>query len=160
MEQTSNQKSFATAQTNVFTTTNFENYDLKVQNPLCSLFLMSFACHSYAICMSVVCTCMSHVCQPYVTRMCSYLIYLYSYAILMSLACTRMYPYVNRMYSYVIRMSLVCTRLSSVCHSYVLVCHPCVTRIYSYVILMSLLCGFTLNHFKHCSAWGWSKRER
>ena len=32
-------------------------------------------------------------------------------------------PYVTRMYSYVIRMSLVCTHISSVCHSYVLVCH-------------------------------------
>ena len=44
-------------------------------------------------------------------------------------------------------MSFVCahilsiwTRMSSVCHSYVLVCHPCVTRMYSYVIRMSLVC--------------------
>ena len=44
------------------------------------------------------------------------------------------------MYSYVIRMSLVCTRMSSVYHSYVLVCHPCVTRMYSCVIRMSLVC--------------------
>ena len=60
-------------------------------------------------------------------------IYMYSYAIRMSLVCTRMY-------SYVIRMSIVCTRMSSVCHSYILVCHPYLTRMYSYVIRMSLAC--------------------
>ena len=43
-------------------------------------------------------------------------------------------------YSYVICMSLICTRMSSICHSYVLVCHPCVTLMYSYVIRMSLVC--------------------
>ena len=32
------------------------------------------------------------------------------------------------------------TRMSSVCHSYVLVCHPYITRMYSYVIRMSLVC--------------------
>ena len=139
MEQTSNQKSFATAQSNVFTTTNFENYDLKVQNPLCSLFLMSFACHSYAICMSVVCTCMSHVCQPYVTA-------LYSYVSRMSLVCVRIWsiythmPYLCHSHVLVcIRMSIVCTRMSSVCHLYALVCHPYVTRMYLYVIRVSLV---------------------
>ena len=35
-------------------------------------------------------------------------------------------------------MSLVCTRMSSVFHSYVLLCHSYVTRMYSYVIRMSL----------------------
>ena len=45
------------------------------------------------------------------------------------------------MYSYVIRMSLVRTRMLSVCHSYVLVCHPYVTRMYSHVIHMSLVCN-------------------
>ena len=49
------------------------------------------------------------------------------------------------MYSYVIGMSLICTRISPVCHSHVLVCHPCVTRMYSYVIRMSLVSGFTMN---------------
>ena len=46
-------------------------------------------------------------------------------------------------------MSLVCTGISSVCRSYVLVCHPYFfffflsayfTRIYSYIICMSLVC--------------------
>ena len=45
-----------------------------------------------------------------------------------------------RLYSYVIRMSLVYTRISSVCHSYVLVCHPYVTCMYLHVIRMSLVC--------------------
>ena len=44
------------------------------------------------------------------------------------------------MYSYVTRMPLVCTRISSVYHSYVLVCHPYITSMYSYVIRMSLVC--------------------
>ena len=86
---------------------------------------MSFACHLYVICIDL------HV------------IYMYSYVIRMSLACSRMssvchsyalvcHPYVACMYSYVIRMSLVCTRMSSICHSYVLVCHPYVTRMRFY----------------------------
>ena len=37
-------------------------------------------------------------------------------------------------------MSFVCTRMSSVYHSYVLVCHPFVTRMYLYVIRISLVC--------------------
>ena len=37
-------------------------------------------------------------------------------------------------------MLLVCTRMSSVCHSYVLVCLPYVTGMYSYFIRMSLVC--------------------
>ena len=45
---------------------------------------------------------------------------------------------------HVIRMSLIgnsyVTRMSSVCHPYVLVCHPDVTCMYSYVIRMSLIC--------------------
>ena len=53
--------------------------------------------------------------------------------------------YVTRMYSYAIRMSLVCTRVSSLCHSYVLVCHLYVTCMYLYIICMSLVCGFTMN---------------
>ena len=32
------------------------------------------------------------------------------------------------------------TRMSSVCHSYVFLCHPYVTRMYSYVTRMSLVC--------------------
>ena len=70
--------------------------------------------------MSFICTCMSLVCHPYVTRMYSYIL---------------------------ICMSLVCTRISSVCHSYVLVCHPYVTRMYSYAIRLSLIRGFTINLF-------------
>ena len=35
-------------------------------------------------------------------------------------------------HSYAIRMSLVCTRMSPVCHSYVLVCHLHVTRLWFY----------------------------
>ena len=54
-------------------------------------------------------------------------------AILMSLVC---HLYVTRMYSYAIHMSLVCTRMSPVCHLYVLVYHLYVTRMYSYVIRM------------------------
>ena len=54
--------------------------------------------YSYAICMSVICTCMSSV----------------------SHSCVHVcHPYDTRMYSYVIRMSLICTRISSACHSYV-----------------------------------------
>ena len=64
-------------------------------------FNISFACHLYVICMG------------------SYFIYMYSYAI---------------------GMSVVCTPMSSVCHSYVLVCHPYVTCMHSYVIRMSLVC--------------------
>ena len=87
----------------------------------------------------------------------------HSYAIRMSIACTRMclvyYSGATRMsfvchsyvliyyldvllchlYSYVIRISLVCTRMSSVCHSYVLVYHQYITRIYLYIIRMSLV---------------------
>ena len=37
-------------------------------------------------------------------------------------------------------MSLTCTRMSSVCHSYILKCHPYVTCIDSYIIRMSLVC--------------------
>ena len=124
----------------------FWKCDTKAPKPLYGLkYLMSFACHSHAICMSLVCIRMSFaghsyviVCHPYVTRM-------YSYVICMPLVCTRMlsvchsyvlvcHSYVTRMYSYVIRMSLICTRLSSVCHSYALVSHR-----------MTLVCGFSMN---------------
>ena len=98
---------------------------------------MSFACHSHAICMTLVCTRMSSVCYLHLlvchplalvsTRMLSvchshvfvchsYVTCMYSYITRMSLVC---YPYVTRLYLYAIRMSLVCTRMSSVCHSYV-----------------------------------------
>ena len=43
-------------------------------------------------------------------------------------------------HSYIICMSLTCTHMSSVCRSYLLVCHPYVTRMYSYVIRMPLVC--------------------
>ena len=44
------------------------------------------------------------------------------------------------MYSYDTHMLLVYTCMSSVCHLYVLVCHPYVTGMYSYVIRLSLVC--------------------
>ena len=83
---------------------------------------MSFGCHSHTICMR------------------SYFIYLYSYAIRMSVVCNRIpsachlyvlvcHPYVTRVYSYVICMSPV-----------LLICHPHLTRMYSYVIRISLVC--------------------
>ena len=51
------------------TINKYENYDSKAPNPLYRLiFQMSVACHSYAICMPIVCTRMSHVCHSYVTR--------------------------------------------------------------------------------------------
>ena len=85
--------------------------------------------------------------------MCSYIIYVYSYAIRMSLIFTRMpsvcHSYVlncNGMSLVYTRMSLAFTHISSVCHSYVLVCHshlliyhPYVTRMYSYAFCMSLV---------------------
>ena len=78
---------------------------------------------------------------------------MYSYVICMSLVCTGMssvcHSYVLVCYPYVTRMSLACTGMSSVCHSYVLVFHPYVTLMYSYVIRMSLVCGFTMNLRKH-----------
>ena len=52
------------------------------------------------------------------------------------------------MYSYVFCTIPVSTRMSSVCHSYVLICHPYFTCMYSYVIHMSLVCGFTMNQKK------------
>ena len=39
----------------------------------------------------------------------------------------------------VVCMSLVCSLMSSLCHSYVLVCHPFVTRMYLYDILLLLV---------------------
>ena len=51
-------------------------------------------------------------------------------------------------------MSLVCSRMSSLCHSYVFVCHPFVTRMYSYVILLLLVCicmtSFYYSYFLAC----------
>ena len=44
------------------------------------------------------------------------------------------------MYSYDTHMLFVYTCMSSVCHLYVLVCHPHVTGMYSYVIRLSLVC--------------------
>ena len=75
---------------NVFTTNNFENYDLKARDPLYGfIFIMPFACHSHVICMRLG------------------FIYMYAYSIRMSLVCTRMlsvchsyvlpcHPYVTR----------------------------------------------------------------
>ena len=58
------------------------------------------------------------------------------YAIRMSFAC---HLYVTCMYSYVIRMSLGFTRMSSVCHSYALVCHL-------YVLVWTLLSSVCHSH--------------
>ena len=101
-------------------------------------------------------------------------IYMYSYAIRMSLVWTHMssvchsyilirHPYVTRMYSYVTGMSLVCTcsyaicmslactRMPLVCHSCLLVCHSYVTRMYSYVIRMSLVSTRMYSYVIHMS---------
>ena len=103
-----------------------ENYNLKAPELLYGLiFIMPFAYHSHVICMH------------------QFFIYMYSYAIRMSLVC---HSYVTCMYSCVIRMSLVCTRMLSVCYSYVLICHPYFTRMYSYVIRMSLVTYEPMNH--------------
>ena len=97
---------------------------------------MSFVCHSYNICFYSYVTRIPFVCHSYV------------------------FTYVIRMYPNVIHISLVCTPVSSVCYSYLLVCHvaPLVytrlswygthmcsyvvyaTRMYSNVIGMSLVC--------------------
>ena len=66
---------------------------------------------------------------------------MHSYVTLISLVCTRMSSVCHSYVLVCIRMSLVCTRMSSVCHSYVLVCHRYVTRMYSYVISMLLVCA-------------------
>ena len=72
---------------------------------------------------------------------------------------TSRHPYVTPMpsvcHSYVLACHPYVTRMYSmssvshsyvpVCHSYVLLCYPYVTRMYSYVIRMSLVCGFTMN---------------
>ena len=79
----------------------FKITNLKATNPLNGLkFFMPFACHSHAICMSLVCTRMSSVCHsdllvchPYVTRMHSYVTCMYSYGLLY-------HPYVTRMWFY------------------------------------------------------------
>ena len=83
---------------------------------------------------------MSFACQSCVTRMCLYFIYMYMYGIRMSLVCTRMSSVYH---SYVLvcdGMSLVCTGISSVFHSHLLVCYLYVTRMYSHVIRISLVC--------------------
>ena len=128
----SSQKSFATAQHKAFTANNFENYDLKVLDPLNGLIFlmsphvirMSFA----SVCISPICTCMPFVCQSF------------------ALAC---HLYVTRMYLY----EMVCHLYLLVCHPYVtcnvLVCHQYVPRIYSYLIHLSLICGFTMNPASH-----------
>ena len=120
---------------------------LKTQNPLLSLkFSKSFACHSYAVCMSLVCTQISSVCHSHLLAFTCISSVWHSYV----LAC---HLYINHMYSYVTRVSLICTLMSSVCHSYVIVCCPYVRRMYSYVILLSLVCGFTRN--PSIITWSW-----
>ena len=93
---------------------------------------MSFACHLHAICMSIVCTRMSHLCNLYVTRV-------YAHVIHTSLVCTHILSTCTHMpfvcQSYVLLRHLYVTRMYLyvlVCHSYVLVCHPYVTRMWFY----------------------------
>ena len=137
--RSSNQKSFVATQRNVFTTNNFENYDLYYD--LYSLiFLISFACRSHVIRMRLYFTYtyahpirMSFVCQSYVLACHSYVTCMYSSVIRMSLICTRMSP--------------VCTRVSPVCHLYVLLFHPHVTRLWFYyepyqTAQLAILCQF------------------
>ena len=61
----------------------------------------------------------------------------------MSFGCQSYVLYITRMSSVCHSYVLVChsyvTRMSSVCHLYVLVCHPYVTRMYSYVTRISLV---------------------
>ena len=68
----------------------------------------------------------------------------------MSFVCTGMSSLCHSYVIVCIRILLICTRMSSLCHSYVLVCHPYVTRMYAYVTCMSLVCGFTMNPWR-CS---------
>ena len=65
----------------------------------------------------------------------------HSYVIRMSLMCSHMLSLCHSYVVYVIRMWLVCTRMSmsSVCHSYVLVCHSYVPRPSSVVLPWALL---------------------
>ena len=86
--------------------------------------------HSYVIRVSLVCTCMSSVCQQYVLVCHLYITRMYSDIIRVSLYVLICHSYVTRVYIYVSRMSLVCTRMSSLCNSYIL----------SYVIRMSHVC--------------------
>ena len=72
---------------------------------------------------------------------------MYSYVIRMSLGC-----------EYVIRMSLLCTQMSSVCLSYVLVCHPYVIREWRACVVgvlawVARLCGWR-GGVLVCVAWG------
>ena len=136
------------------------------------IFLMSLACQSYAICMSIVCTRMSRACHSYVTRMRLYFIFMDSYAIRMSLVCTHLSSVCH---SYVLvcnDISFACTRMPSICYLYVLLCYSHITRMYLYVIRMPLVytymssvcywyvlcvirmpivCGFTINFLKNSS---------
>ena len=114
---------------------------------------MSFACHSHAICMTLVCTRMSSVCYLHLlvchplalvsTRMLSVCPRMYSYVIRMSLVCTRISLVCH---SYVIRTSLLYTCMPFVCHSYVLVCHPYVTHMWIYyepftTVILEIVCN-------------------
>ena len=78
--------------------------------------------------MSFICTRMPFVYYRMSSVCHSYAISMSLVCTRMSLVCTRMLSYATHMYLFVTRMSLVCTRMSPVCHSYVLVCHPYVTR--------------------------------
>ena len=95
-------------------------------------YTVKYSCYSHVIRMSVVFTRLSLVYH-------SYVLVCHPYVIRISLLChpsvTRMLFVCARVLSvslvyhwYVIHMSLVCTRMSSVCHSYLLVCHLCVNR--------------------------------
>ena len=92
--------------------------------------------------MLILCTRMSLIRHSYVTPMCWYFILcaaMYWYAIYMSLVCTGMSSVCH---SYVLvcnGMSLICTCTSFVCHSYVVyvtVCHSYVLVCHPYVSRM------------------------
>ena len=117
---------------------------------------MSFACHSYAICMTVVCARMPSVrylhllvCRPFALVSTRMLSVCHSYVFVCHSYVTCMYSYITRMslvcHSYVIRMSLVYTCMPFVCHSFVLVCHPYVTHMWIYyqpftTVILEIVC--------------------
>ena len=107
----------------------------------CFFTRMSFACHScvlacqpyvtrlcsFIICstrMSFVCHSCVFICYLYVNRMYSYLHTCHSYVHTYNSFFTPMYLYVIGIYQYAIHISLGCTGMLSVWQSYVAVCHP------------------------------------
>ena len=99
------------------------------------MILISFARHSYVICMSLVCA--------RILSVCTHMSFVCTRVSFVSLVCNGM-PLVCTCMSSVCHSNLlVChtyaIRLSSVCHSFVLICHQYVTRMHSHVIRLSLI---------------------